>query len=35
MHPRTAPRVPNPQIFIHVASPTIPAAWEQWLPKAA
>ena len=33
MHPRRAPRVPHPQIFIHVASPTIPAAWRQWLPE--
>jgi 5-methylcytosine-specific restriction endonuclease McrA len=35
MHPRTAPRIPHPDIFIHVASPTIPAAWRQWLPRAA
>ena len=35
MHPRQAPRVPHPQVFIHVASPTIPAAWRQWLPEAA
>jgi hypothetical protein len=20
-------------VFIHVASPTIPAAWRQWLPE--
>jgi len=33
MHPRRAPRVPHPQIFIHVASPTIPASWRQWLPE--
>ena len=35
MHPRQAPRVPHPQVFIHVASPTIPPAWRQWLPEAA
>ena len=27
MHPRHAPRSPRAEIFIHVASPTIPAAW--------
>ena len=27
MHPRHAPRTPRAEIFIHVASPTIPAAW--------
>jgi 5-methylcytosine-specific restriction endonuclease McrA len=25
------PRTPNPHVFIHVASPTIPAAWQQYL----
>ena len=35
MHPRHPPRVPHPQVFIHVASPTIPVAWRQWLPEAA
>jgi 5-methylcytosine-specific restriction endonuclease McrA len=35
MHPRHPPRVPHPQVFIHVASPTIPSAWKQWLPEAA
>jgi 5-methylcytosine-specific restriction endonuclease McrA len=25
------PRTPNPTVFIHVASPTIPAAWLQYL----
>jgi 5-methylcytosine-specific restriction endonuclease McrA len=33
MHPRQPPRAPHPQIFIHVASPTIPPAWRQWLPE--
>ena len=35
MHPRQAPRTPSPHIFIHVASPTIPAAWRQYLAWAA
>ena len=35
MHPRRAPRTPQAEIFIHVASPTIPAAWLQYLPRAA
>jgi 5-methylcytosine-specific restriction endonuclease McrA len=34
MVPRRAPRAPNPHVFIHVASPRIPAAWRQWLPEA-
>lgn len=35
MHPRRSPTTPNPNVFIHVASPSIPAAWRQWLPEAA
>jgi 5-methylcytosine-specific restriction endonuclease McrA len=35
MHPRRAPRIPSPHVFIHVASPTIPAAWRAYLPEAA
>ncbi len=35
MHPRSQPRAPHPDVFIRVASPTIPAAWRQWLPEAA
>jgi 5-methylcytosine-specific restriction endonuclease McrA len=35
MHPACEPRAPHPQVFIHVASPTIPAAWRAWLPQAA
>ena len=35
MHPRRAPRAPRAEIFIHVASPTIPAAWRAYLPAAA
>jgi hypothetical protein len=34
MIPRRKPRAPSPQVFIHVASPTIPQAWKQWLPDA-
>ena len=26
-----APRTPNPDVFIQVASPTIPATWKQYL----
>jgi 5-methylcytosine-specific restriction endonuclease McrA len=32
---RRTPSSPSPQVFIHVASPTIPAAWRQYLPEAA
>jgi 5-methylcytosine-specific restriction endonuclease McrA len=35
MHPRRAPRVPHPEIFIHVSSPTIPTSWLAYLPHAA
>jgi 5-methylcytosine-specific restriction endonuclease McrA len=35
MVPRRAPKAPSPNVFIHVASPTIPAAWRQWLPDAS
>ena len=35
MVPSRAPKAPNPAIFIHVAAPTIPAAWEQYLVVAA
>ncbi|UGS33642.1 HNH endonuclease [Capillimicrobium parvum] len=35
MTPRKAPRTPHPAIFIHVASPTIPSGWRQYLPEAA
>jgi hypothetical protein len=27
--------MPQPHVFIHVATPTIPAAWRHWLPEAA
>lgn len=32
---RRQPRRPSPHVFIHVASPTIPAAWRAYLPEAA
>jgi 5-methylcytosine-specific restriction endonuclease McrA len=35
MHLVREPRIPGPQVFIHVASPTIPENWKQYLPKAA
>jgi len=35
MTPRKPPRTPHPAIFIHVASPTIPSGWRQYLPEAA
>ena len=35
MQPRRKPGAPSPHVFIHVASPSIPAAWRQWLPLTA
>ena len=35
MHPRQKPRTPRAEIFIHVSTPTIPAAWRAYLPEAA
>ena len=36
MHPRVKPRIPSPNVFIQLASPTIPATWRQYpLPEAA
>jgi len=35
MHPRKSPRAPAPTVFIQVASPSIPPAWQQYLPAAA
>jgi 5-methylcytosine-specific restriction endonuclease McrA len=35
MRLRSQPRTPQPEVFIHVASPTIPPAWRQYLPEAA
>ena len=34
MVPARKPKAPNATIFIHVATPTIPAAWEQYLVTA-
>ncbi len=34
MVPRRAPRAPNATIFIHVATPSIPAVWERYLVAA-
>ncbi|MGZ5330097.1 MAG: HNH endonuclease [Solirubrobacterales bacterium] len=34
MHPRTRPRPPGPTVFIRIAAPRTPAAWEQYLPTA-
>jgi 5-methylcytosine-specific restriction endonuclease McrA len=31
MHPRRKPRVPGPTIFIRVAAPVVPDAWQQYL----
>ena len=32
---RRQPATPQPHVFIHVASPTIPVQWRAWLPEAA
>jgi 5-methylcytosine-specific restriction endonuclease McrA len=34
MHPRSKPRAPGPTVFIHIASPTIPLSWQQYLAPA-
>jgi 5-methylcytosine-specific restriction endonuclease McrA len=34
MHPRRKPKPPSTTIFVHVATPTIPTAWEQYLVAA-
>ncbi len=31
MHPRRQPRAPSPSVFVHVACPRIPTAWERYL----
>ena len=31
IHPRRKPRAPGPAIFIRVAAPVVPAAWQQYL----
>lgn len=32
MHPRNKPKPPGPTVFIRIASPKVPAAWETYLP---
>ena len=32
---RRKPAIPQAHVFIEVATPSIPAAWKQWLPEAA
>ena len=34
MHPRTKPRAPGPTVFIRIASPSIPNAWQPYLAPA-
>src|SRR4051812_49971464 len=34
MHPRMKPRVPSSNVFIQLASPTIPPAWQPYLEAA-
>ena len=34
MRPSSRPRAPKPTVFIHVATPEIPRAWEQYLVAA-
>ena len=35
MHPRTRPKAPGPTVFIRIASPRIPTAWQAYLPAVA
>ena len=35
LHLRRQPRPPAPVLFIHLATPTIPQVWQQYLPGAA
>jgi 5-methylcytosine-specific restriction endonuclease McrA len=35
MHPANHPRPPGPTVFIRIASPRIPVAWETYLPRSA
>ena len=35
MHPSSHPKPPGPTVFIRIASPRIPAAWEAYLPGLA
>ena len=34
MHPRIRPRPPGPTVFIRIAAPRTPAAWEPYLPTS-
>ena len=34
MHPRSRPRPPGPTVFIRIAAPKTPEAWERYLPGA-
>jgi 5-methylcytosine-specific restriction endonuclease McrA len=34
MHPRNKPKAPGPTVFIRIASPTIPNAWQPYLAPA-
>jgi 5-methylcytosine-specific restriction endonuclease McrA len=34
MHPRNNPKAPGPTVFIRIASPRVPVAWEPYLPAA-
>jgi 5-methylcytosine-specific restriction endonuclease McrA len=34
MHPRRKPRPPSPTVFIRVAAPVVPPAWQQYLVHA-
>jgi 5-methylcytosine-specific restriction endonuclease McrA len=34
MHPRRKPRAPGPAVFIRVAAPVVPSAWQQYLVTA-
>ena len=34
MHPRSHPKPPGPAVFIQIASPRVPLAWEPYLPAA-
>jgi len=31
MHPRSLPAPPSPTLFVHVATSTVPAAWQRYL----
>ncbi len=35
MRPLKRPKPPNPAVFVHVATQTIPPVWERYLPTAA